>query len=722
MRLLAVLILGLAGVAPVLAQAPSSAPAPARQGADDLSAWEGPWRLPPAQRATPEALARQIPDAIADYRRELAAISANPAPPDFANTIAPLDAAGRRLRRLMTVLRIHLTTHADDGWRKVGPGLVAMNDAALADALSDPALFARVSAVHRNLPAGTKDAEEARLTELTHAAMARAGAGLPAAERARLSEVEGEIARLQAQLAQNLAREAAGQFSILADARQLDGLPQAQIEAAATLAAQQGRAGAFAIPNQRPQVFAVQTNVRDRETRRVVWQRWMNRGATPGEFDNRPVAARILELRKAKAALLGYPRYADFVLASRMVGTPERALALIDANWDAVMAADARRVAELEALAKADGIDAIAPWDRLFYLDRLARQRFGIDAQEIAAYFPLPAVRDAFFAAAGDSYGFRFERLRDVPTVSPDIEVYLASRQGKPAGIVYLDIRPRPDKQQGSWAVQYRQKGDLAAGELPVVALHSSPPAAAPGQEFLLPFEYANVLFHEFGHVLHMLASTARTNGTASLTVPWDFVEVPSLLNERWLLTDRTLDRLPHHRTGKSMPPELRERLRAARQYERVFTVNPEYMAMALVDQKLHQASGPIPDVNAFERALLAERGFPASADPTMRATAAVHTWTREYAANVYTYLWSDILAADLAEVFLRAPGGFHDPQVGARYFDLLLSRANRVPIEQAYREFHGRAPDEGALVRRFGLGPDGKDGMADGQRGGVAQ
>lgn len=708
MTLRAIVALGLLGLAPAAHVRAQESAIGAGRPAGNLAEWDGPWRLPPVQRSTPEALARQIPDAIETYRRELAAIATNPAQPDFANTIEPLDRAGRPLRRLMAVLRIHLSTHADEAWRKVGPGLVAMNEAAQAEALSNPALFARVAAVHRHLPAGTSDAEQARLTELIHGEMARAGAGLGAAERARLTEIESEIAQLQTRLTQNLNREAAGQFSFFADAKRLDGLPQAQIEAAAALAVQQGRTGAFAIPNQRPHVFAVQTNVRDRETRRIVWQLWMDRGATAGEFDNRPVAQRILELRKAKAALLGYPRFADFVLASRMVGTPERALAIIDANWDAVMAADARRIEELQSLAKADGIDAIAPWDRLYYLDRLTRQRFGIDSQEIAAYFPLPAVRDAFLAAAGDTYGFRFERLPGVPTVSPDIEVYLARRKGKPAAIVYLDIRPRPEKPQGSWAVQYRQQGDLGAGELPVVALHSSPPPAANGAEILLPFEYANVLFHEFGHVLHMISSTASYNGTAALTVPWDFVEVPSLLNERWLLTDRTLDRLPHYRTGKTMPADLRQRLRAARQYERVFTVNPEYMAMALVDQKLHQSDAPVPDVNAFERTVLAKRGFPASADPTMRATAAVHIWTREYAANVYTYLWSDILAADLAELFLRAPGGFHDPDVGGRYFDHVLSRANRVPIEQAYRAFHGRAPDQSALIRRFGLGEDG--------------
>lgn len=701
--------LAIALVSSVSTSAQAQVPAAAEQASvSELSEWTGEWRLPPFDHVTPEALAQQVPAAVEAYRRELAAIAANPAPSNFANTVAPLDKAGRPLRRLMALLRTYLSSHSDENWRAVGSGLVAMNEAVQGEALSDPALFARISAVYLALPADTSNAEEARLTELTYTAMVRAGAGLGAAERAQLAEIDGRLASLQLQLSQNLNREAAGQFVFLNDAARLDGLPQAQIVAAAELAKSQGHEGAFAIPNQRPQVFAVQTFVRDRETRREVWQQWMNRGGTQGEFDNRPIAAEILSLRRAKARLLGYARFADFVLASRMVGTPERALDIIETNWNAVMAADARRMSELAALAREDGISTIEPWDRIHYLDRFTREHFGIDAQEIAGYFSLPRVRDAFFAAAGDTYGYSFEHLPGVPTVSSDIEVYLARRNGAPAGIIYLDIRPRPQKPQGSWAAQYRQAGDLAPGELPIIVLHSSPPQTAAGEEILLPFEYANVLFHEFGHVLHMLASEANYNGTASLTVPWDFVEVPSLLNERWLLTDRTLDRLPHYQTGRTMPENLRERLRSARQYERVFSVNPEYMAMALVDQKLHQAESPILDVNAFEAAVLAERGFPASADPIMQASAAYHTWSREYAANVYTYLWSDILAADLAEVFLRAPGGLHDREAGARYFDTVLSRANRVPIEQAYREYHGRPPDETALIRRFGMGKEG--------------
>lgn len=621
-----------------------------------------------------------------------------------------MDRAGRHTRRLFTILQIYVSTQASPEWRKAAAELLPLKSEVDTQALTDPALFARVSAVYRNLPSGVSNSEQSRLAELTFRQMQEAGAGLSDAARKELAQVESELAALQAKFNSNLNTEAAGQFTFFDRADQLNGLPDPMLSAAAALAKDQGQPEKWAIPNARPQVFAVQTFVTDRATRKAVWTQWMDRGASAGELDNRPVTARTLELRARKAKLLGYATYADYVLATRMVATPRKALDLIEANWTAVMQADAVRIAELTQLARNDGVDKIEAWDRIYYLNRLTTERYGIDPQEIARYFPLEGIRDAIFAAAGDSFGYTFERLEGIPTVSPDIEVFLAKRKGIPAAIVYIDIHPRPGKQQGSWAMEYRPAGDLEANELPVVALHSSPPAAAPGSRILLPFEYANVLFHEFGHTLHTISSRARYRRTAALTVPWDFVEVPSLLNERWLLTDKTLDRLPHVQSGKPMSAQLRANLRAARQYERVFSVNPEFMAMALVDQKLHQATELPSDVNAFEAKVLADYGFPASADPVMRATAAVHTWSQQYAANVYTYLWSDILAADLAEVFLRAEGGFHDASVGARYFDHLLSRANTVPIDQAYREFHGRAPDENALMRRYGLQPSNRE------------
>ncbi len=690
--------------AALLIGAVAAVAAPAMEVAT-LATWPGPYGgLPPVDRATPASLAAEYAAALAEYGRELDAVASNPVPADFDNTVAALDRAGRRLNRADAILQIFATSQADPAWREVEKSLTPQRDALQARATTDAAIFARVRAVHERRTA-IGDAEARRLVELTYRDMVQAGAALDAEQRARLAGIEARLSGLLTRFNQNLQGEARGQFVLVTDASRLGGLPEAVTAAAAKEAVAQGRPGSWAFANARPTVWAVQTNARDRALRQEVWQRWMGRGMQPGEFDNRPVTSQILQARQDKARLLGYPSFAHYVLASRMVGTPERALGIMERTWQPVLAADARRVAELSALAKPDGVDDIRPWDRIYYLDRLTRTRFGIDTQEIAQYFSLPSIRDAMFAAAGDSFGFTFERLQGVATVSPDIEVYLAKRQGKPAGVVYLDLRPRPSKQPGSWTMAYRRTADGAPGDLPVVGMYSSPPAAAPGQEILLPYEYANVLFHEFGHVLHMISARARYRGTGSLAVPWDFVEVPSLLNERWLLTDATLDRLPHHITGKPMPADLREKLRAWRQYERVFSVNPEYLASALVDQRLHMMGGrDAIDVSATEARILEEYGMPKSVDPVMRAAHAVHTFSRAYAAGVYTYLWSDILAADLAESFAPAALGFHDRAVGDRYFDTVLSRGAVVPVEQAFRDFRGRAPEEGALLRRYGL------------------
>lgn len=673
--------------------------------ASDLARWPGPHGgLPPVDRARPETFATAYSEAIEVYGRELDGIARNPAVPDFSNSVQALDRAGRDLRRLDAILQMFATARADDRWRALQRDLAPRRDALVARAQTDPDLFARVNRVKAALPASAPDAEAARLVELTHRTMQHAGAGLDDASRSRLAAIDARLARLEAEFGQNLQREDAVQLLVVRDIARLAGLPESARATAAETATARGHPGAHAFPVARPVVWTVLTHAQDRALRRELWSMWMGRGANPGPFDNRPVTAAILAARQEKAALLGYPSHGHRVLAARMISTPARAQALTESVWRAVLDAEPGRSVDLERLAAADGIDALKPWDRLYYLDKLAKARFGFEPAELADYFPLEGIRDAMFAAANDSYGYSFEPMPGVPTLDPDVAVYLVRLDKQPAGIVYLDLKPRPGKQPGSWTAEFRRAADGEAGELPVVGMYSSPPAGPPGQAMLLPYDYANVLFHEFGHVLHMLASKARFRGTGSLAVPWDFVEVPSLLNERWLLTDRTLDRLPHHRTGQAMPVALREKLRAWRREERVFSVNAEYLATALVDQHLHLAAarGPV-DVVAVERETLARYAMPGSIDPMMRATHAVHTFSH-YGAGVHTYLWSDMLAADLAQSFERAEAGFHDPAIGGRYHALILSRGAVVPVEDAVRAFLGRQPDEGALLRRFGL------------------
>ena len=683
----------------------SAAAAAQPAGADALTLWSGPGeRLPPFTMATPATLVPAYKAAVAEYQAELDAIARNPEPPTFSNSVEALDRAGRRYRRAKALLDVHIVTASTPEWTAAAGELKGLAEKVISRASTDPAIFTRVQRVNAALPQSAPGPEAARLTELTFQAMRQAGAGLPQAKRDELASIEARIAdRLEA-FGQNLAHDEQ-QLLFVTDERRLAGLPDTAKAAAAAAAAASGHPGEWGIAANRSAVWAVQTNVADRSLREDVWRLWTGRGAHDGQFDNRGVVNDVIELRGQKARLLGYPAFADMVLAQRMAGTSATALALLDPVWRTVLAAEVPRSAELAKLAAADGVTALRPWDRIYYLDKLTKSRFAIDGTEIAGYFELGRVRDAMFAAAHDVYGYDFVPLRDVQTVSPDIEVYRVERAGKAIGVTYLDLHPRPGKRYGSFSNEYRVAGDGMPGDLPVAALYSSPPPGLKNGPLLLPYDYANVLFHEFGHVLHMLSSQSQYRGTGSLAVPWDFVEVPSLLNERWLLTDRTLDRLSDYRTGKPMPADLRDRLRRSRDFARVFSVNPEYLASAIVDLRLHMAAdGRKLDVGATENAILAQYGLPDSIDPEMRTPHAYHTFSPQYASNLYTYLWSDAAAADIAEVFLRAPDQFFDKTIGASYNSLILGRGHRVPIDQAYREFHGRSIDPSALMRRFGL------------------
>jgi peptidyl-dipeptidase Dcp len=243
------------------------------------------------------------------------------------------------------------------------------------------------------------------------------------------------------------------------------------------------------------------------------------------------------------------------------------------------------------------------------------------------------------------------------------------------------------------------------------VALHSAvTPTVNENDPVLVPWERANVIFHEFGHTLHTLANGAAYPSLGTLSLPWDFIEVPSLLNERWLLDRTTLKKFArHYQTGEAMPDELIDRIEKVANYDRVFSANLSYLGTAIVDMQLHQmADGREIDVMVEEQRILEELQLPQAVDLVLYAPHAYHTFgAPAYAGGVYTYLWSDVIAADIAEVFLASPDGLFDAKVSEDYFSTILQRANIVPADQAFREFRGRDPDPMALLRRFGLNAD---------------
>lgn len=384
-------------------------------------------------------------------------------------------------------------------------------------------------------------------------------------------------------------------------------------------------------------------------------------------------------------------------------------MALLQDVWGRVIGPTRKLVADLQQIATAEGADfQLAPWDRLYYSEKLRRARFGLDSEAVKPYLQLDSVVQAMFWAAGRVHGLTYKEIPGAPVHHPDVRAYEVSRAGEPVAVLYLDLYARPGKSRGSWATEYRTAESFRGKVLPVVAFNSNAERPADGSPPLLAWEVANVFFHEFGHTLHTLSATTRYPSLGSLSVPWDFVEVPSLLNERWLYDRELLQRFArHYRTNAPIPLELVEKIERAAKFDRIFSLNLDYLAPAIVDMKLHLlADGRDIDAVALENQVLAELGMPSAWDEIMRVPHNAHAFSFQYAAGVYTYLWSDVIAADIAAAFEQSPGGLYDAATAERWRRTLLSAGNSVPIEQAFRDFRGRDPDPDALLRRFGLEP----------------
>lgn len=678
-----------------------------------LQPWAGPLGgLPPFEQATPEALETAVTEAIALKRDEVEAIAASAEAPSFANTVEALERSGGPLRRVTALFRLMAAAKAVGDMPAVTQRVTPLLAGLDSETLFEPRLFARIAAVHRQRDSLAP--MQRRLTEVIHDRFVRAGAGLPAAQQQRLSALNARIDTLAARYNQNLIADGGSQFEWIDTEAELDGLPAPLVAAAKALAQQKGRPEAWALQNARATVWPVLTHARSRALRERVWRLWNDRGDHAGPTDNKPVAAEILQLRGEKARLLGHASFAHLAISDRMARQPETAMDLLMRTWRVVHATALKQVAQYTALARDEGLrDALQPWDRQFYAERLRRRGFGFDGEALKQHLSLDNVLAAMFDSAGRTYGLRFVERPDAPRLHPSVRVYEAQREdGEPQGVLYFDLFNRPGKMHGSYQAEYRTAEVDAEGRrvLPISAVHSSFEAVpGPGGEILLPFEYANVFFHEFGHSLHMLLSRAPYPSLGSVAVPWDFVEVPALLNERWLLDRGTLGRFARHaQTGEPVPPALVGQLERSLRHDRVFSLNLDYLAPAIMDLRMHLLADGAPgrrfDVAALEAEVLRELDMPPAWDLIMRVTSNFHSFPGGYAAGVYGYLWADVMAADAAEAFLDSPGGFNDRETGRRWADALLGAAATVEADDAWQRFRGRAVDPSALLRRFGL------------------
>jgi len=363
----------------------------------------------------------------------------------------------------------------------------------------------------------------------------------------------------------------------------------------------------------------------------------------------------------------------------------------------------------MQAVADSEGAGVkIEPWDYRYYAEKVRKSKYDIDRSEVSQYLQLDKMRDAMFWVAAELYGLHFARIGDVPVYHPDVSAYEVTRDGRRVGLWYFDFFARSGKNSGAWMNEYRKQERFQADVSPIVSNNANFVSGKAGEPVLISWDDAVTMFHEFGHGLHGLNSSTSYPDLSGTSVKRDFVELPSQLNEHWLLTREVLDRFAlHHRTGKPIPAELVARIEKARNFNEGFKT-VEYLASAIYDMKIHLAATPgkTIDAGAFEKAVLAEIGCPSEIVMRHRPTHFGHIFASDtYSAGYYAYLWADALTADAFEAFLEA-GSPYDKSVATRYLNTILSVGNSVPPDEAFRNFRGRDVNVDALMRDRGFAP----------------
>ena len=680
-----------------------------------------PLTLPAFDRIRAEDFAPALQRAMQLHSAQIAALVAQPAAPDFDNTVAPLDRAGDLLQHIEAVFQNLGNSATSPALQAAQRELAGPLSAHWSAVQQDSGLFARLDAVRQQALAPGQaglSPEQCRLVERLHLDFVRTGAQLPPQARAEFAANAGRLAELATRFGQNVLHDEAAFALPLADEAALAGLPPSLRAAAAQAGAERGLGGPV-ITLGRSLVVPFLSFSPRRDLREAAWRAWVGRGEQPGEFDNRPVAREMLALRQRQAALMGCANFADFKLGDTMAGRRERVWALLDEVWQRALPALAAERALLQQAMADAGVDhPLQAWDWRYWAEQVRQKHYALDQAALKPYFALPRMVAAAFDCAQRLFGVRFEPRPDLQAYHPDVDVYqVVDAAGAVIGLFLHDNFARPSKRSGAWmsslAVQHRNgvgtgtgagAGGGAAVSLPVVLNNNNFAKAAGAEPTLLSADDVRTLFHELGHGLHGLLSNVTYSRLSGTHVLRDFVELPSQLFEHWGVEREVLQRHARHwQTGQALPEAWLDRLHAARRFGQGYET-VRYTASAIVDLAAHQQAAPIDDITAFEAAVLAERGLPDDAGLNHSLAHFQHLFSGDsYAAGYYVYLWAEVLEADAWTAFVEAGSAF-DPALAARLKDCIYSRGDSVEPGAAFRAFRGRDAAIAPMLRERGL------------------
>lgn len=712
--LLTTFVLGACGESPVPAEAQvanqeTAGEDTAMEENPLLAEWNTPHGVPPFDRIRPEHYLPALREGMRRERGEVAAIVGNPEPPTFDNTVEALERAGALLDRTTRVFYAVNSAHSDEIIRRtartVAPELSAHED----DILLNADLYARIDAVWRARDGLALDAEARRLLDETHKEFVLAGAALDAASRTRLREINSRLAVLDEEFQQNVLEET-NRFELLVTERaDLGALPPSLVASAAAEAARRGHdcEECWVFTLQRPSIEPFLEYSPDRELRKEIFLGYALRGDRGNAADNNAIVAETVALRAERARLLGFENHAEAVLTDRMAATPQRVYALLDEVWEPALAMARTERDALTAMLHADGIQGeLEPWDWRYYTEKLRKDRYDFDEQVLRPWFEFSAVRRAAFELATRLFGLTFEERTDLPRWHPEQQVFeVFDADGSHLAVLYMDWFARESKRGGAWMNALRPQSSLDGQVTAVVTNNFNFPAPAPGAPALLRYSEAETLFHEFGHALHGMLSDVRYASLSGTSTARDFVEMPSQVLENWLGEPEMLKTFRHYETGEPLPDELIRKIQETAKFNQGFRT-VEYLAAAYLDMAYHMLEAGAEVVpERFEQAEMERIGLIDDIIPRYRSTYFQHIFSSGYSAGYYSYLWSEVMDADVFQAFRER--GLFDRETAAAFRQEILSQGGTKPGLELFRAFRGRDPVIEPLLERRGLLPE---------------
>ena len=674
-----------------------------------LQDYSTPFNIPPFESIEYADYMPAFEEGVKQYRAEIDAIVNNPEAPNFENTILAMEKAGQLMNRVLIVFSALDETESSPEMIEISEKMYPMSSEVSDEVSMNPKLFERVKAVYDARESMGLDLAQKRAVEQAYRDFVRNGALLSDADKEELKKINGQLTDLYLKFNKNLLDATNAYELVVDDSTKLAGLPASNIAVAADEAKARGMEGKWVFTLHAPSRLPLLQYADNRDLRQQMYEAYTSL-ASEGEYNNFPVINDILKARTRKAELLGYPDFASYMTENVMAKTTQNAEDLLMKIWQPAVNRVSEEVAEMQALADRRGDSlTIAPWDYYYYAEKVRKDKYDLDEDEVRAYFPLENVRQGIFNMAKRLYGVNFTELPNAPKYNPEVKVYdVTDENGEHLAVFMTDYFPRATKRQGAWMSEFQGSFVDPDGttQRPIVfnvGNFSKPTEDTPS---LLTLDEVETMFHEFGHGLHGMLTKAHLRSQAGTNVDRDFVELPSQIHEHWALEPELLKTYArHYKTGEVIPDSLITKLQQASTHNMGF-VTTELVGAALLDLQFgkQNVTGDF-DVAGFEAQVAEKLGLPKQIQFRYRSPYFRHIFGSDgYASGYYTYLWAEVLDCDGFELF--AEKGIFDPATAKSFKENVLEVGGSIDPMETYVRFRGHEPNVDALLRHRGLTP----------------